>query len=293
MTRPASAIPDAELERSKRSRVRIIVAATLAMIAVVFLFPPIPQSQLYHEFADRRTIFGVPNFLNVISNVLFLFVGVLGVRAVLGDGNRDSVAVEDAGAASLATARSNFIDPRERRPYFVFFVSVAITAFGSAYYHWKPSDGTLLWDRVPMAIGFMALLAATIGERIGLKAGARSLWPLAALGAGSVIYWSVTQSRGVGDLRPYVLVQFGSVIVLLLLVWLFPARYTRGADLVIALGIYAFAKMLEAADRPVFALGGFVSGHTLKHIAAAFSAYWILRMILLREPRVDRRYSLE
>jgi hypothetical protein len=150
-------------------------------------------------------------------------------------------------------------------------------------YHFGPRDSTLLWDRIPMAIGFMALVAATVGERISVKASMQILVPLMALGAASVAYWDVTQKGGHGDLRPYVLVQFGSVLVILLLVGLFPSRYTRGVDLVAALAIYVFAKIFEAADGSIFALGNIVSGHTLKHIAAAVSVYWILRMLRHRD----------
>jgi hypothetical protein len=67
-----------------------------------------------------------------------------------------------------------------------------------------------------------------------------------------------------------------------LLIFLFPARYTRTYDLGVSLAFYALAKLLEAADRPVFAALKFVSGHTLKHLAAAVSAYWIVRMLRLR-----------
>jgi hypothetical protein len=33
------------------------------------------------------------------------------------------------------------------------------------------------------------------------------------------------------------------------------------------------AKLFELFDRPIFDLGHYVSGHTLKHLAAALSAY--------------------
>ena len=135
-----------------------------------------------------------------------------------------------------------------------------------------------------MTLGFMSLLAATLNERVSVKVGSCGLAPLLILGVASVLYWSVTQANGHGDLRPYVLAQFGSLAVLLLLVALFPPRYTRGSDLIVSLGIYALAKAFEAADRPIFNFGGIVSGHTLKHIAAAVSAYWILRMLRLRRP---------
>ncbi len=267
-------------------RVWVVLATVLVAIVAIFLLPPIPQSELYHNFADKRMLFGVPNCLNVVSNLLFLFVGALGLHHVLyrprASGAHKSAA---RGASSgVTTSRgATFIDPSERWSYPAFFVSVAMTAFGSAYYHFDPSDGTLLWDRIPMAIGFMALVAATVGERISVRAGTQILVPLMALGAGSVVYWDLTQEGGNGDLRPYALVQFGSVLVIFLLVGLFPSRYTRGADLVAALAIYAVAKIFEAADGSIFALGSIVSGHTLKHIAAAISAYWIVRMLLHRD----------
>lgn len=245
----------------------ILAVAAAVALALVFLHSPVPQSEAYHNFADHRTLFGIPNCLNVLSNVLFIVVGILGMKFVLRAGEH----------------RPGFADARERWPYFVFFSAVALTGLGSAWYHLNPNDATLIWDRIPMAIGFMALVAALVAERINVKLGVNLVVPLAALGVASVLYWSVTQAHGRGDLRPYALTQFGSLLVLLLLLALFPPRYTRGADFVVSLGIYGLAKLFEAADRPVFSfLGGIVSGHTLKHIAAAISTFWILRMLQLR-----------
>lgn len=253
------------------SLVGIVAAITIA----VFLFPAIPQSESYHHFADTRAVLGIPNAIDVLSNAFFLIVGLLGMQFVL-------------RKPQHATA-AGFLDPRERWPYFIFFLGVTLTTFGSAYYHAQPDDARLVWDRLPMTLGFMSLLAATLSERVSVKTGSRALVPLLIFGVASVAYWSVTQGHGHGDLRPYVLAQFGSLAVLLLLVALFPPRYTRGSDLIVSLGIYALAKAFEAADRPIFNLAGIVSGHTLKHIAAAVSAYWILRMLQLRRPVLDTR----
>jgi len=250
-------------------RLWLVVGALVAVVCAVFLLPPIPQSQSYHNFADQRALLGIPYCLDVISNVPFLIVGVWGVFVVTSQGT---------------SSQTRFVDPREQWSYLVFFVGVALTAFGSGYYHLRPSDNRLVWDRIPMTIGFMALVAAVISERVSVKAGVRLLAPLVALGIASVSYWNMTESTGHGDLRPYVLVQFGSLVAILLFIALFPPRYTRGADFLVSLAIYALAKVFEAADRPVFALGGIVSGHTLKHITAAISAYWILRMLKLRRP---------
>jgi hypothetical protein len=250
----------------------VLLAALAAVLVVVLLCPAIPQNEAYHNFADQRTLAGIPNCLNVVSNVFFLIVGLLGIRFVM---------------RARHEGRAPFLDPAERWPYLIFFLSVGATAFGSSWYHLNPNDRTLLWDRLPMAAGFMSLVAAVVAERVSVKAGLRLLAPLVLAGAGSVVYWEITQTRGHGDLRMYGLAQFGSLLVLLLLIALFPPRYTRTVDFVLALAFYAAAKLLEAADRPIFRWGGIVSGHTIKHLAAAFSAYWILRMLRLRIPVIS------
>ena len=161
---------------------------------------------------------------------------------------------------------------------------MALTTFGSANYHLHPNDQTLVGDRLPMAIGFMSLVAAAVADRIRVTISVRLLAPLVLTGIGSVLYWHFPQARGHGDLRPYALAQFGALFVLLLVVVLFPPRYTRGMDFGVLFGIYGVAKLLEVANNFVFALGHIVSGHTLKHVVAAASAYWLPRMLRLRAP---------
>ena len=252
-----------------RLRVWILLAAAAAAIVVVFLLPAIPQNEAYHNFADQRPLLGIANCLNVISNAPFLFIGLAGMGIAL---------------RGTRTGENLFVDAREGWPWLAFFAGVALTAFGSAWYHHRPDDRTLVWDRIPMTVGFMSLVAAVVAERIRVRAGVRLLLPLIALGVGSVIYWDVTQARGHGDLRPYAIAQFGSLLVLVLLFALFPPRYTRSLDFVVALAFYGIAKLFEAADKLVFAAGHIVSGHTIKHLFAALSTYWILRMLRLRDP---------
>ena len=240
----------------------VLIGAIAAAVGILFRMPAIPQSEAYHNFADKRTLLGIPNCLDVLSNVFFLFVGAWGLRTVF--------------------RRAQFLDPRERWPYAMFFLGVTLTAFGSSWYHLNPNDATLVWDRIPMTIGFMSLVAAILAERISVPAGRWLLVPMIAFGVGSVLYWEATEQQGRGDLRPYAFAQFGSLLILLLVILLFPARYTRTYDLGVSLALYALAKLLEATDRPIFTALKFVSGHTLKHVAAAVSAYWIVRMLRLR-----------
>ena len=132
-------------------------------------------------------------------------------------------------------------------------------------------------------IVFMALLSAVIAERMSVTAGLALFPLLQAAGIGSVLLWRASELHGHGDLRFYAAVQAGSILILLLALFL-PARYTRGSDFAVVVGFYVLAKILETADRKVFAIGQIVSGHTLKHLAAAAAGYWVLRMLERRKP---------
>jgi hypothetical protein len=177
-----------------------------------------------------------------------------------------------------------FSDRRERWLYLVMFAGLILTAFGSAYYHLAPGNERLVWDRIPIMMVFMALLAAVIAERVSVVAGLWLFPALEAAGIGSVLLWRAGELQGHGDLRFYAAVQVYAILILLLLL-LVPAKYTRGSDFAAVVGFYVLAKILEESDRQVFALGHIVSGHTLKHLAAAAAGYWILRMLQKREQK--------
>ena len=51
----------------------------------------------------------------------------------------------------------------------ILFLGILLTGFGSAYYHLDPTISTLFWDRLPMAVSFMAILAIGIEERVDAK----------------------------------------------------------------------------------------------------------------------------
>ena len=156
----------------------------------------------------------------------------------------------------------------------------------AAYYHLAPDNGRLVWDRLPMTLAFMGLFAAMIGERAGVRAGAWLLGPLVWLGFVSVLSWHLGERRGAGDLRLYGFVQFYPLLTIPLLIWLFPARYTHGGYVLVALGWYLLAKGLEVGfvDHAVYDATQFVSGHTLKHLAAAAGAFWLFLMVKYRRP---------
>ena len=252
----------------RRGAIGLIVGLAALASGVALLVPPIPQDPAYHRLADARAWLGVPNALNVLSNAAFVLVGALGLHAVL-------------GAAAPARA---FREPRERWPYAVFFAGLVLTGLGSAYYHWAPGNARLAWDRLPLAITVVGLLDATIGDRVGPRVALWLLAPLVGLAAASVGYWHLTELRGAGDLRLYALVQFYPLLAIPLMLWLLPARYTRGGDLLGASAIYALAKVPELGDGWVFSATRVVSGHTLKHLLAALAGYVVVRMLRYRRP---------
>lgn len=235
-----------------------VVFATVMGAIADFLSRPIPQPLDYHRFADTRTFFGIPNAFDVLSNVGFLIVGAAGITVVL---------------------RTKFRDPVERWSYLLLFIGVTLTAFGSSYYHLAPDNDRLVWDRLPMAVGFMGLLTATLAARVSTTAARALLVPLLAIGCGSVLYWHWTELHGAGDLRPYVLVQFGSLIVIVLLLVLAPRRSRGTAWLVAGLAAYVAAKGFESADLAIFHVLRVVSGHTLKHVSAALGVGCVMVML--------------
>lgn len=254
---------------SRRVGLRVLFVITLLILVVDLMLPRIPQPQSYHQFADQRSFLGIPNFGDVVSNVPFAIFGLWGLVFLL--------------RYTPDELSKHFLDRRERWFYLIISIGLLLTAFGSSYYHLEPSNARLVWDRVPMTIVFMSLVAALIAERINLRVGLWLLPVLLFVGMSSVLQWYVSELRGVGDLRFYATVQTYSVLFVVMAL-LFPARYTGGTDLLIVAGFYVLAKILETLDKQIFSLGHIVSGHTLKHLAAAMSGYWILRMVKRRRP---------
>ena len=180
------------------------------------------------------------------------------------------------------SSRERFLDARERWFYIFAFLGLLLTAVGSAYYHLAPDNARLVWDRLPMTIVFMPLVAAMVGERVNIGLGFYLLPVLMVIGIGSVLQWHSSEQRGAGDLRFYAAVQLYALLALLVAL-LLPPRYTRGSYLLVVAGLYVIAKICETEDRQIFSLGHLVSGHTLKHVVAGVAGFWILRMLQKRQ----------
>jgi len=246
-----------------RKRARVLALAGIVLAIAAFALPPVAQPQAYHGFADQRGWLGIPNFGDVMSNLAFLVVGLMGLAAMR------RPAVQAMGKVTM-------------HAYAMTFAGLALTAFGSAYYHWAPSDARLVWDRLPMTLVFMPLLAATLAERLRWRSDA-PLLGLSLLGAGCVVYWKIT-----GNLLPYFVAEGGSILLLLPAVALLPTPWSGRAQLFAVLGTYVVAFACEQGDKLVFhADGGIVSGHTIKHLVAALAFYVLLRMLRRQQLLMD------
>jgi len=246
---------------SKEAPAWIFGAVALAAIVVMLFVPRIPQDQAYHAFADTRTIASLPNFWNVISNVPFALAGLYGL----------------------------YLTPRlfsftYRTAYITFCLAVIAVAVGSGYYHLNPSTATLVWDRLPMSVAFMALFAATFADRVHHRLGLALLWPLVIIGAASVFYWGWTERHGVGDLRPYALVQFLPFALMVLMLLTRPGSRESGKWLWWAFVMYFLAKVTEHFDSSIYAAVG-VGGHSIKHLLSAVAVIFATYALLnLEEP---------
>jgi peptidoglycan/LPS O-acetylase OafA/YrhL len=227
-------------------RLWLLAAVTVAGIAAVFWIPPIPQDPSYHAFADQAALFGTPNFWNVFSNLPFVLVGAVGL---------------------VWLPRLPQTTPR--LAYIVFCIGVVCVGFGSAYYHYSPTTQTLVWDRLPMTVAFMALFSMVVRDRVSEKLGAALLWPLIAAGVASVFYWDYTELHGQGDLRAYALIQFLPMLLIPLMLLLFTGKGLDARWLWGTLAFYLLAKVTEHFDKAIFDALGFMSGHSIKHALGA------------------------
>ena len=223
-----------------------LVVLVLCGLLLVWVIGPIPQDPAYHVFADTRSCGWVPNCLNVLSNLPFVLLGILGLRRV------------STWPCSMQGAIR------------VFWWGILLTGLGSAWYHWAPDYARLAWDRLPMTLAFMGLFAAILNDQFEIG---DWIWPLLVLtGLASIGVWLVFD-----DLRLYGLVQFLPPVIIVWIFWRFPpARISRRA-VWIALGCYALAKLAEYLDGALFELTGWVSGHSLKHLLAALAVVWLIR----------------
>lgn len=235
--------------------------AALVVLALAAILAPAIAASAWHipHYVDRRDWLGVPNAGDVLSNLAFLAMGVWGLERLRG---RPDAPV---GASW-------------------FFVGLILTCLGSGFYHLDPDmPQRLIADRLGMAVAFAGFLGIAASERISERAAEAVLVLIMAVGP--LTAWVARD-----NLTPWAVVQYGGMALAVGLVAIRPRPGAIGVPLGGVIGFYVLAKLFELGDATIFeATGHIVSGHTLKHLAAALAAGPVIRALGLTD-RVPSRH---
>ncbi len=233
----------------------VLIAVFIITAIALYFLDPIAQDLAYHKFSDCRAFFGIPHFMDVISNLPFLIIGFMGIRI--------------ARKAYRKETMSYFLMT------FVLFVGVFLTGAGSAYYHYHPENFTLIFDRLPMTLVFTSLFGTIIYDYVDRRIGASAFYALLLTGVYSIIYWYYTEITGVGDLRLYAFIQFFPIVAVPLILIFYKNSKLYTKELIFMFIAYALAKLCEHYDAQIFKMFKVISGHTIKHLFSALAVYYI------------------
>ncbi|MDD2925238.1 hypothetical protein [Rhodoferax sp.] len=240
---------------------QLLLAALLAALVLASLGPNVAQQAQYHAFADQRGWQGLPRVMDVLTNLPFAVAGLWGLVRV--------------GQASLQRSLDAYLQLAA-----VFFGGLLLTAAGSGYYHWQPDNFGLAWDRLGMVVAFAGLLGMAVADRISLRGGVVTVAITLLAGPVAVLVWYQS-----GNLLPWVVLQGGGMLLVLVLALRQPVPGGWGLPLMAVAALYTLAKLLELGDHAVLAwTSGLVSGHSLKHVAAALAA-WPVMTVMHNHPQ--------
>jgi len=233
-----------------QTRENYLIGALFVLTLMALLAPALPASAWHTaHFVDTRTWMGLPNAGDVLSNLPFLAMGVWGLARLRA--RRDA----PVGASW-------------------FFAGLILTCVGSCFYHLEPdAPQRLVADRLGMAVAFAGFLGIAAGERISVRAG-QAVVVLVTV-AGLLAAWVANE-----NLTPWAVLQFGGMALAVGLAFTRPLPGALGVPLGSVIFFYVLAKLFELGDATVFeATGHIVSGHTLKHLAAALAAWPVIRTL--------------
>lgn len=252
-----------------RRQTWLIIAAVAAFYGLLRMtFGPLAQDPSYHLLADTRIFLGViPRAGDVLTNLAILAAGLFGLALR----DRMTVAPEESTAVNVLIA------------------ATILTAFGSVYYHWAPANPTLVWDRLPLAIVLVSVFALVLADRVHPLFARQGIWPLTALAVASVIFWGTSEAMGRGDLLLYLVVRVGAGFAIALLLILRRPRHTGTKWMVMAVLCEILMAALEQLDHEIFRLtGGWISGHSLKHVMVGVALGFVFWWLRARNPLVAR-----
>ena len=257
-TSPIPSIRSSGLPSLTRRETSLLIAACLGLLAAIF-GPSVAQPDHYHAFADQRVLLGLPLAMDVLSNLPFAIAAVWGLLALY----------------RCSTASTNLSTQPQPALAALFSGGLLITAICSGYYHLLPDNPSLAIDRLGMVIAFAGLLGVAVADRVSSRAGIATAALVLAAGPLTVGIWADS-----GNLLPWVLLQGGGMLLIAALAVCRPLKDSWGLQLLPVVIFYAAAKLFELGDHQIFEwTGGMISGHSLKHIVAAFAAWPVIAAI--------------
>ncbi|XP_072998545.1 uncharacterized protein [Typha latifolia] len=250
----------------RENRAKLFLYAAFLSLLLILVTPRIPHSPSLHLFADMRNFLGVPNTLNVLTTFPFLLVGVPGLVLCL------------SGSCFGISLKGEVFG------WALFYAGNAAVAFGSAYYHLKPDDDRIVWDRLPMMISASSVLSILVIERVDERIGISCLFSLLLL-----VLVSIACERTFDDLRLCMMFHLIPCIAIPAMVFLFPPKYTHSRFWILASGFYLLARFEGVADKKVYSVNRyFISGHSLEHLCLAMVSIILTVMLCFRNIKIAR-----
>lgn len=235
----------------RRCALVLLASMSLAAMMGLMAWGPILLSAQVHEYADDHVWFGVAGAANVWVNLATFLVGAWGWHAT----------------------RASHWPLQLRMPWQLFQGCAMLSAVLAALYHARPGNGLFVLAHVAAAGGFMMLTLGLLAERVDARFGSRrscALVLIVAVSAGTAIFFGTAL-----DMRPLLLLEIIPVLVIPAGALSLPGRSTEALDWVVVLTLYALAKLLESADALVLRASGWISGHTLMHLALSGAVGWM------------------
>lgn len=245
------------------------LAVITILVAAGLWYGPITQPADYHAFADQSTLYDIPHFADVVSNLGFALVALVGALLLRRRQRHPSLALSWSG-------------------YRLFLIGLFLTALGSTYYHLEPDNARLFWDRLPIALACGGLLAGVWADARQKSADLLTNW-MAVLAFYSVAWWYFTDLIDVGDLRPYLMFQIAPMLLIPLWQSIYRTPWSDRLSFGAVLLLYAAAKVTELYDHEIAVQVGTMTGHTIKHLLATVAAAVIVARLALRQRAASHR----
>ncbi len=249
--------PIATLNAESMSMAFGVLLIAIALIGLLYGVN-IPQHANYHGFADRRALFGLPFASDVLSNLPFALIGFYGLFSM----------------RTFASQNKAFNDIQNHLLSLSFW-GLILTCAASGFYHWAPDNYGLVIDRMGMTCAFAGVIGVAVASRISDRAGLATAFTILALAPFAIVHWHQTD-----NLWLWSVLQGGGMIALVALAFRRATEQSYPIQLGWIIAFYVIAKVFELSDHQVFeATQQFLSGHTIKHLAAALAAWPLIKAV--------------